>query len=161
MEDTVAQPGDAPSARSTADAGLESAPPPERFAPVREWTLDSVTDLSRVRSELLQEVTAAHAEPQLRLGRVPENMVLVASELATNALQHGRPPTVLSLHADAQDYLLDVGDADLHSTPVIAGERPSGAGGFGLMIARRLSQEVGWYVTETAKHVWAIFPAQR
>jgi anti-sigma regulatory factor (Ser/Thr protein kinase) len=160
MEDTVAQPGDETSARASADAGLESARPPERFTPVREWSLDSVTDLSRVRSELLQAVTAAHAEPQLRLGRVPENMVLVASELATNALQHGRPPTVLSLLVDAQDYLLDVCDADLDSTPVIAGERPSGAGGFGLMIARRLSQEVGWFATETAKHVWAIFPAQ-
>lgn len=157
----MAQPGDETAARPTDDAGLESARPPERFTPVRQWSLDSVTDLSRVRSELLREVTAAHAAPQLRLGQVPENMVLVASELATNALQHGHPPTVLSLHSDNTDYLLDVCDANLDGTPVFAGERPSGAGGFGLVIARRLSQDVGWYTTETAKHVWAIFPAQR
>jgi hypothetical protein len=161
MEDTVAQPGDETSARPSADAGLESARPPARFRAVREWSLDSLTDLSRVRRELLTEVTAPHAEPQLRLGQVPENMVLVASELATNALQHGHPPTVLSLHSDQDDYLLDVGDTNLEGTPVYAGERPSGAGGFGLMIARRLSQVVGWYTTETTKHVWAIFPAQR
>ncbi len=156
----MAQQGDEMSVRPTADAGLDPSRPPERFAPVRQWSLDSVTDLSRVRKELLHEVTAPHAEPQLRLGRVPENMVLVASELATNALQHGHPPTLLSLHVDAQDYLLDVCDSNLDGAPVIAGERPSGAGGFGLLIARRLSQDVGWYTTESTKHVWATFPAQ-
>lgn len=157
----MAQPGDETNVRPTDDAGLESARPPERFAPVRQWSLDSVTDLSRIRSELLAAITAAPAAAHLRLGQVPENMVLVASELATNALQHGHPPTVLSLSADGKDYLLDVCDANLDSAPVFAGERPSGAGGFGLVIARRLSQVVGWYTTETAKHIWAIFPAQR
>nr|WP_154729895.1 ATP-binding protein [Cellulomonas hominis] len=161
MEDTVVHPADEAAARPQEDAGIVSSRPPERFRPVRSWSLDSVTDLSRVRNELLAEITAPHAVPQDALGRVPENMVLVASELATNALQHGLPPTVLSLLVDADDYLLDVCDTDLETTPVIAGERPSGAGGFGLLIAHRLSQEVGWYTTDSAKHVWAIFPAQR
>lgn len=152
---------DEAAARPQEDAGIVSSRPPERFRPVRSWSLDSVTDLSRVRNELLAEITAPHAKPQDALGRVPENMVLVASELATNALQHGLPPTVLSLLVDADDYLLDVCDTDLETTPVIAGERPSGAGGFGLLIAHRLSQEVGWYTTDSAKHVWATFPAQR
>lgn len=151
--------GDVP-ARPESDAGLVSSVPPDRFTPVRAWALDSVTDLARVRRELLDEVTAAHAAPQLTLGRVPENMVLVASELATNALQHGLPPTVLSLHTDEREYLLDVCDSDLESVPMLAGERPVGAGGFGLLIARRLSQDVGWYTAESTKHVWAIFPAQ-
>ncbi len=150
--------GDGPT--RAADAGLASSVPPDRFTPVRSWSLDSVTDLARVRRELLHEVTAAHAEPQLTLGRVPENMVLVASELATNALQHGLPPTILSLLTDGRDYLLDVCDSNLEAVPVVAGERPMGAGGFGLVIARRLSQDVGWYTADTTKHVWAIFPAQ-
>lgn len=151
--------GDGP-ARPESDAGLVSSLPPDRFTPVRSWSLDSVTDLARVRRELLDEVTATWAAPQLALGQVPENMVLVASELATNALQHGRPPTILSLHTDGRDYLLDVADSDLESVPMLAGERPVGAGGFGLLIARRLSQDVGWYTAESTKHVWAIFPAQ-
>lgn len=155
----MAHSGNGP-ARPESDAGLASSAPPDRFVPVRTWSLDSVTDLARVRRELLDEVTAAHAAPQLTLGRVPENMVLVASELATNALQHGLPPTVLSLHTDGRDYLLDVCDSDLESIPMLAGERPVGAGGFGLLIARRLSQDVGWYTAESTKHVWAIFPAQ-
>ncbi len=157
----MAHHADEADARPQEDAGIVSSRPPERFRPVRSWSLDSVTDLSRVRNELLAEITAPHAAPQDELGRVPENMVLVASELATNALQHGLPPTVLSLLVDADDYLLDVCDTDLETTPVIAGARPSGAGGFGLLIAHRLSQEVGWYTTDSTKHVWAIFPAQR
>lgn len=152
--------GDGP-ARPESDAGLVSSVPPDRFTPVRAWSLDSVTDLARVRRELLTEVTAPHAEPQPTLGQVPENMVLVASELATNALQHGLPPTILSLHADGRDYLLDVRDSDLESVPMLAGERPVGAGGFGLLIARRLSQDVGWYTADGTKHVWATFPVQR
>ncbi|WHP15985.1 ATP-binding protein [Cellulomonas sp. ES6] len=148
------------SSRGPTDAGLAASVPPDRFTAVRSWSLDSVTDLSRVRRELLSAVTARHAAPQDLLGQVPENMVLVASELATNALEHGLPPTVLSLLTDGTDYLLDVCDADLHSVPVLAGERPVGAGGFGLLIARRLSQSVGWYTTDSTKHVWAIFPAQ-
>jgi anti-sigma regulatory factor (Ser/Thr protein kinase) len=119
-----------------------------------------VADLSPVRRELLVEITTGHAPAQERLDRVPGNMVLVASELASNALQHGRPPTSLTLSTDGQEYLLDVCDSDVHTAPVVAGERPSGAGGFGLVIARRLSQDVGWYTTHDTKHVWAIFPAQ-
>ncbi|RMI06715.1 ATP-binding protein [Cellulomonas triticagri] len=146
--------------RPDTDQGLSSSRPPDRFREVRTWTLRAVTDLSPVRRELLAEVTAEHAEPQLALGRTPENMVLVASELATNALEHGLPPTVLTLGTDGRDYLLDVCDSDLDSVPVLPGERPVGAGGFGLLIARRLSQDVGWYADDRTKHVWAIFPAQ-
>jgi len=156
----VTLPGDGPDDHPQTDEGLASSTAPARFVPVRSWRLGSVTDLSRVRRELLAEVTADHADPQLTLGRVPENMVLVASELATNALQHALPPTTLSLGSDGRDYLLDVGDSDLDAVPVLAGDRPVGAGGFGLLIARRLSQEVGWYTAGGEKHVWAIFPAQ-
>lgn len=146
--------------RPDTDQGLASSRPPDRFTPVRSWTLTSVTDLSPVRRELLAEITAVHAPVQAELGRIPENMVLVASELATNALEHGLPPTVLTLAVDGHDYLLDVCDSDLESLPVLPGERPVGAGGFGLMIARRLSQDVGWYADDSTKHVWAVFPAQ-
>ncbi|VTR76964.1 ATP-binding protein [Cellulomonas hominis] len=146
--------------RPQTDAGLPASRPPARFVPVRTWQLDTVRDLAMVRRELLVAITAEDAPVQLRLDRVPENMVLVASELATNALEHGRPPTSLTLSADTRDYLLDVCDSDVSSAPVVAGDRPTGAGGFGLVIARRLSQDVGWYTTGDTKHVWAVFPAQ-
>jgi anti-sigma regulatory factor (Ser/Thr protein kinase) len=156
----VAHSEDGTGGRPQTDAGLASSRPPSRFSPVRTWQLNTVRDLSVVRKELLLEVTADHAPVQVHLDRVPENMVLVASELATNALEHGRPPTSITLSADTTDYLLDVCDSDVNTAPVVAGARPTGAGGFGLVIARRLSQDVGWYTTHDTKHVWAIFPAQ-
>lgn len=142
------------------DQGLSSAMPPEGFRPVREWVLLDTSALSTVRRELLDEITADHAARQDVLSDVPERMILVASELATNALTHGLPPTIVSLSTDGRDYLLDVADHDLSSEPRVAGERPAGAGGFGLQIARRIAQEVGWYSTESTKHVWVVFAAQ-
>ena len=142
------------------DQGLRSATPPAGFRLVRQWLLLDTSELSAVRRELLDEITADHAVRQESLSDVPESMILVASELATNALVHGLPPTVVGLSTDGRDYLLEVADHDLSSEPRVASERPAGAGGFGLQIARRLAQEVGWYATGTTKHIWVVFAAQ-
>lgn len=142
------------------DEGLRAATPPERFRPVREWVLLDTLGLATVRRELLDEITSETAARQEVLAGVPERMILVASELATNALTHGLPPTIVLLKSDGRDFLLDVADHDLTTEPRVAGERPAGAGGFGLQIARRLAQDVGWYATSTTKHVWAVFAAQ-
>jgi len=57
------------------------------------------------------------------------------------------------------DYLIDVVDHDpaagLDDTRQ---NRPTG-GGLGLVLARALALEVGWYTTTTTKHVWARFNA--
>ncbi|WP_454051729.1 ATP-binding protein [Cellulomonas sp. Marseille-Q8402] len=139
------------------DDGLLTSRPPERFRPVREWVLYDTLGLAGVRRELLAAITGGGAAPASTLAGVPERMILVASELATNALTHGLPPTLVGLSTDGRDFLLDVGDHDLSTEPRVAGGRPLGEGGFGLHIARRLSQEVGWYATATTKHVWAVF----
>lgn len=142
------------------DEGLESSRPPERFRFVREWVLHDTLELAAVRRELLAAITSHTPLPSEALAGVPERMILVASELATNALTHGLPPTFVRLSTDGNDFLLDVADHDLSSQPQVVGGRPLGEGGFGLRIARRLSQEVGWYATATTKHVWATFAAQ-
>jgi hypothetical protein len=36
-------------------------------------------------------------------------------------------------------------------------QRPPGDGGLGLQLTERLAEEVGWYPTDTDKHVWAKF----
>jgi two-component sensor histidine kinase len=87
-------------------------------------------------------------------------MVLVASELATNALRHGTPPTAVRLLRRRDTYLLDVADKDVDAQPYVAAGRPPGHGGFGLQIARRIAVDVGWYTAGATKHVWATFPAQ-
>jgi serine/threonine-protein kinase RsbW len=139
------------------DEGLTSSRPPAQFQPVRTWVIGGLRELSELRAAILAEV-AGDADPVPELDSVAHRLVLVASELATNALRHGVPPTVVRLLRDESTYLLDVADQDLTTTPYVAGARPPGQGGFGLQIARRLSVDVGWYATDTTKHVWARFP---
>ena len=85
-------------------------------------------------------------------------IVLVATELASNALRHGRPPAVVRLLKGDDQFFLEVADRDLASVPKLAEAHPAVGGGRGLHIARSLSLEVCWYATEHFKHVWASFP---
>ena len=81
----------------------------------------------------------------------------MASELATNALKHGIPPTTVWLLSNGTDFLLEVADHDVDGRPYIAGQRAPGQGGFGLLLAHQLSLDVGWYQTDVTKNVWARF----
>ena len=140
------------------DEGLPSSRPPASFAPVKTWVIQTVRELSELRAQILAEVGPAGSGRVPELDSVAHHMVLVASELATNALRHGIPPTIVRLLRDGSTYLLDVADHDLGTVPYVAGSRPPGLGGFGLQISRRLAVDVGWYATATTKHVWARFP---
>jgi serine/threonine-protein kinase RsbW len=140
------------------DEGLPSTRPPSSFVPVRTWVVESVGQLSELRAQILTEVGSAAVDPVPELDSTAHRLVLVASELATNALRHGIPPTTVALLRDGSTYLLDVADHDLGTVPYVAGSRPPGHGGFGLQIARRLALAVGWYATSDSKHVWARFP---
>jgi serine/threonine-protein kinase RsbW len=157
VADPTTSPGDDDGPES--DEGLASSRPPATFALVRTWVVQTVRELSDLRAQILDEIGPASGDPVQDLGSVAHHMVLVASELATNALRHGIPPTIVELRRDGQTYLLDVADHDLGTAPYVAGSRPPGQGGFGLQIARRLAIDVGWYATPTTKHVWARFPA--
>ena len=140
-----------------ADRPLPRSEPPATYRPVRTWVLDSTAGLRALRAEI-HEVVTGHAGDVLA-GGVPEKVVLVASELATNALRYGVPPTVVSLLADGSSYLLDVEDRGVSRQPVLARVRQHGEGGFGLYLARRLALDVGWYTDGGSKHVWATFLA--
>ncbi|MFI2102006.1 ATP-binding protein [Isoptericola sp. NPDC019693] len=142
-----------PSGTST----VPMAPPRPGYAPVAEWVLADAEQLSRLRSSLARIVGPADAAAS-GMHDTAEKLVLIASELATNALLHGRPPTVVRLLRNDSSWLLDVVDHDVEGVPVLDGGRPPGHGGLGLLIAERLSAQVGWYTSGTAKHVWATFP---
>jgi signal transduction histidine kinase len=118
--------------------------------------LHHVTDLHALRDGLRQQIDdrARLREDQLMDG-VAHAAVLVASELATNALRHGRPPAVVELLQRDACFLLTVTDHDPSSRPHIATDRAPGEGGFGLQIARRLSLDVGWYRADPVKVLWA------
>ncbi|WP_152187504.1 ATP-binding protein [Georgenia satyanarayanai] len=143
--------------REESDEGLTSSTPPASYRTVGRWTLSTAEEIRTVRQGLRETFGLEDSTSSGGLGDVPERMILVASELAANALEHGRPPTIVTLGSDGSRYLLEVADHDPDSVPVLAGHRAPGAGGFGLQIARRVGQEVGWYTTGTTKHIWVTF----
>lgn len=140
------------------DAGLPVSRPPEGFAQVRQWQLASTAQLRALRHELADEIGGHAAGARQDLETTPDKLVLIATELAANALTHGLPPTLVTLSRTDDQWLLDVADHDPESEPVYAGARITGAGGLGLHLARQLSLEVGWYSTTTTKNIWATFP---
>jgi serine/threonine-protein kinase RsbW len=126
-----------------------AAPHPDAVE-VRRWTLDSFRGLHGLRAALRDTVAATG---------LSDRIAVVATELATNALRHGLPPTVVRLLRVDDRLIIDVADRDLTGAPLLADDRPLGAGGLGLRLTRTFATEVGWYTTEVTKHVWASFPS--
>ena len=137
---------------------MRSAPLPDGCTVLDEWTLDSSAQLTTLRAALHTAITGA-TEEEAALDAVPEKLAVVATELATNALLHGLPPTVVRLLRDGDRFILDVTDHDPANPPDFAEGRAPGQGGLGLLFARELSLDVAWYAAAEVKHVWATFPA--
>ncbi|WP_418275337.1 ATP-binding protein [Isoptericola jiangsuensis] len=135
---------------------IPAAPVPEGFQEIGSWPLLSMDELTAVRGQIGGSLPSCGTT----LEDIPESILLVASELATNALRHGQGPALVRLSVRGGTYLLDVVDRAPGVTPEIAAGRPTGQGGFGLRLASRLADEVGWSCTEGAKHVWATFTAR-
>jgi hypothetical protein len=141
-------------------ASLTASSPPA-VTEICSWALATPAELSRLRAALYEALTGEPFLREAQLDDVPEKMVLVATELATNALRHGLPPTVVRLgRAEDGDFVLDVSDQDPQIIPEFAEARPAGAGGLGLQVARTLALDIGWYLVDGTKHVWAMFPAK-
>jgi len=135
-------------------SSLPASVPYPRATEICRWTLANFGDLRGLRAELRTAVDVAAAGPD-----VTDRVTVVANELATNALRHGLPPTVVRLLREGDRLIIDVSDRDREAEPRVATNRPLGAGGLGLQLARRFAIDVGWYATELAKHVWASFPS--
>jgi anti-sigma regulatory factor (Ser/Thr protein kinase) len=137
---------------------LRTSPPPAQAVELEQWLLSSGTDLRPLRLGL-RDALLAHrlvdpGEPDEDIDRV----VLVATELASNALRHGSPPAVVRLLRGAGEFLVDVADHDLASAPRLAHVHEARVGGRGLHIVRTLSLDMCWYVTARTKHIWVSFP---
>ncbi|KUL22389.1 ATP-binding protein [Actinoplanes awajinensis] len=139
---------------------IRTSPPPPHAAQLRVWTLTSTAELQQLRAALQQELSGHPMLPDDDHGDVLDGIVLVATELATNAIRHGLPPTEIRLLRSDDHLILDVADHDLTTIPELADTRPLHAGGHGLHLAQAFSLDVGWYATEDSKHIWAIFPTQ-
>ncbi len=137
---------------------LPSAVPHSWGVPVQQWVLTTAAELRQLRAALLAALTGS-ADPAAEMDDVPAKMLLVATELATNALRHGLPPTVVRLFRIDDEFIIDVADHDPTILPEYADARPPGAGGMGLRLAREFSLDIGWFVADETKHVWARFPS--
>jgi hypothetical protein len=137
---------------------LRTSPPPPKARELHAWVLNTTAELRGLRANLYQALTGHPLVAGESLDDIPERVVLVATELATNGIRHGRPPTVVRLLCTNDEFILDVADHDLQNHPELVDTRPVNAGGRGLLIARSFSLDVGWYATEHTKHIWASFP---
>lgn len=91
------------------------------------------------------------------LGALVEDVVLVVSELATNAVKHACTPFTVRLRGDGLCLLLTVND----SSREVASKRPHGStstSGRGLAIVDQLSHDWGVdHAYGAEKTVWASF----
>ncbi|MFH5821457.1 ATP-binding protein [Georgenia sp. AZ-5] len=138
----------------------ESTYPPEEFEPVARWVLDAPEQLAGLRAGLTEKLAEAGTHYTDGLTGVADKMVLVATELATNAIVHALPPTVVQLLKTEDEFVLDVVDHTPDEVPELSLGRPAGEGGLGLQIALRMALDVGWFTEGSAKHVWARFERQ-
>lgn len=91
------------------------------------------------------------------LARLVDDVRLVVSELASNAVQHAQTPFIVSMCGDGCTVLLTVQD-DSPEDPVRLSPGDTGTGGRGIAIVDRLSHD--WGVDRglgTEKSVWASF----
>jgi hypothetical protein len=137
---------------------LRTSPPPAQAVELEQWSLSSGTDLRPLRLALRAALSAHRLVGPAEPDEVPDRVILVATELASNALRHGSPPAVVRLLRGAGEFVVDVADHDLAGAPRLARVHQAGAGGRGLHIARTLTHDLCWYVTERTKHIWASFP---
>lgn len=91
------------------------------------------------------------------LSYLTDDVQLVVSELATNALVHARTPFTVSLEALERSVLLMVEDGSTGG-PAQRDPQDREVGGRGLMIVQVLSRDWGVSVNAgSGKSVWAVF----
>jgi serine/threonine-protein kinase RsbW len=137
---------------------LPPSAPHAEAVEIHRWILDCYDGLRGLRASLHQVIANGVVSEPDRLDDVFDRMAVVATELATNALRHGLPPTVVRLLRAGDHLVLDVADHDLGAAPEVVEDRPLGDGGLGLQLTQTFAVEIGWYTTDTTKHVWASFP---
>jgi len=122
--------------RRFADAGSD---PLEATAPALE--ADDLTDLGELRHQL-RAALAGSALP----AETKSEFVFAASEVATNALRHGRPPVLVRAWATSTRLLCAITDHGTGIEDPLAGYLPAhrdpSRGGLGLWLARRLCDHV-------------------
>ncbi|WP_435062010.1 ATP-binding protein [Amycolatopsis thermoflava] len=85
-----------------------------------------------------------------------EDIVLAASELVTNAVEHGQGEVTVVLRQNGDRLLLRVWDDDVH-VPVPRPAEQDSVRGNGLVIVEAVSESWGYETGSDGKWVWAEF----
>jgi signal transduction histidine kinase/DNA-binding response OmpR family regulator len=87
-----------------------------------------------------------------------DDVLLVVSELTTNAIIHGRPPVELRLRHDGRRVVVEVHDA---AAFLPRKQRPTSDDehGRGLVLVSRVTERWGTRPTDRGKAVWCVLPA--
>jgi YD repeat-containing protein len=99
-------------------------------------------------------MTAAHVPASLL-----EDVLLVVSELVTNAAVHAKTTTRVTVRWDGNSALVEVFDADEH--PPVLSMKPLTVGGWGLHLVDRISRVWGSEASADGKRVWAEVACER
>ncbi|MEO5680277.1 MAG: ATP-binding protein [Acidimicrobiales bacterium] len=104
---------------------------------------------------------AAFLDPTDVPGAVVDDLLLLVSELVTNAVVHAGSPPVVSLDADEQRIKVAVADRDPGSRPSIGAPGPGATSGRGVLLVDRLSARWGVEPQSSGKVVWFELPRDR
>jgi len=123
----------------------------------RNWSHGTTLDATPISAAGARAFVSRHLADH-RLAYLVEPIRLVVSELATNALVHGRTPFVVTLSREGDTVRVTVSD----DGPWLADTAPHQSlqvGGRGLVIVNVLSREWGVIAEVASKTVWATFEA--
>jgi anti-sigma regulatory factor (Ser/Thr protein kinase) len=127
------------------------------MVPIPEWSHETVLAADPTSAGMARDFVCLHLVDHHLLHLV-EDVRVVVSELATNAVAHAQTPFTVTLSRDNGSVLLTIQDGST-SAPVRSAPDVMDMSGRGLMIVELLSQEWG---TDTEGHgsksVWATFP---
>lgn len=137
-----------------------ASPPPAD--PALAWDLREVAELPRVRAELRRHSLAhPHGRPAAdpeTAADLRDQLILALDEMASNALRHGGGGVRAAVRLTPDAYLIEVTDQAATAPPSPAVGRDPSEGGLGLYLIAEMSSAHGWYVSDGAKHVWALLP---
>lgn len=101
---------------------------------------------------------AAFLEPAEVPVSVVDDVLLLVSELVTNAVVHAGSPAVVRLDADVERIKVAVADRDGERAPTIVQPEPFSASGRGVLLVDRLAARWGVEPQHEGKVVWFELP---
>ncbi len=126
----------------------------QRSSEERSVAIDVPADLAAITDVRARVAQALEAWGATRT--VVDDVVLIVSELVTNALLHGRPPVLLRLRNSPVHLVLEVEDSATY-LPRRMRPTPDDEHGRGLQLAALLTRRWGTRPTRHGKVVWCVF----